>query len=72
MTAAVLRQAFLQLPALEQASLLDDLIISACDAAWEKRVASEMEERVDAVERGEMRLREAADVFQEMRGRLKS
>lgn len=51
--------------------MLDDLIVSACDAAWEARVASEMEERVDAVERGEMRLREAADVFQEMRGRLR-
>jgi len=72
MTAAVLRHAFLQLPALEQASLLDDLIVSACDATWEARVASEMEERVDAVERGEMCLREAADVFQEMRGRLRS
>lgn len=33
MSAAVLRQAFMKLPALEQAPLLDDLIISSCDAA---------------------------------------
>ncbi|MBE7497895.1 MAG: hypothetical protein HS117_23375 [Verrucomicrobiaceae bacterium] len=69
MTASALRHAFLQLPAVEQASLLDDLILSSCDAAWEERIASEMEERVSAVERGEMTLHEAASVFHDMRSR---
>lgn len=71
MTVAALRQAFMQLPAVEQASLLDDLIVSSCDATWEERIASEMEERVSAIEGGSMRLRESADVFQEMRARLR-
>jgi len=35
MSAAALRQAFFQLPASEQAALLDDLIVGSCDAAWE-------------------------------------
>ncbi len=72
MTAAVLRQAFHQLPALEQASLLDDLIIDSCDATWEARLANEMEERVDAVTRGEMALHPASDVLTELRGRLRA
>jgi hypothetical protein len=59
MSAAVLRQAFMKLPALEQATLLDDLIISSCDAAWEARIANEMEERVDAVNRGELMRQDA-------------
>ena len=66
MSAAVLREAFLQLPALEQATLLDDLIISSCDATWEARIAHEMEERVDAVNRGDMALHSADSVFGEM------
>ncbi|GEM_PF-1502974 len=72
MTAAVLRHAFFQLPALEQAALLDDLIVNSCDATWEVRLGHEMEDRVDAVERGEMRLLEAAGVFQELRGKLRA
>ncbi len=72
MTAAALRHAFLKLPAVEQASLLDDLILSSCDAVWEERVASEMEERVSAVEGGSMRLHEAGAVFHEMRSRSMS
>ncbi|MBB5034737.1 hypothetical protein [Prosthecobacter vanneervenii] len=68
MTASVLRQAFLQLPATEQASLLDELIIDSCDAAWEARLAGEMEDRVDAVEHGEMKLHSASDVLTELRG----
>jgi len=71
MSAAALRQAFFQLPASEQAALLDDLIVGSCDAAWEARLAPEMEARVDAVESGEMRLHEASDVFGEMRARLR-
>lgn len=59
MSAAVLRQAFMKLPALEQATLLDDLIISSCVAAWEARIANEMEERVDAVNRGELMRQDA-------------
>ena len=70
MSAADLRQAFLQLPVLEQASLLDDLIVSSCDATWEARMSDEMEARVDAVNRGEMSLHPAGDVFAEMRERL--
>jgi hypothetical protein len=70
MTAIDLRQAFLQLPAFEQASLLDDLIIQSCDATWEARLANEMEDRVDAVERSEMALHPASDVLTELRGRL--
>lgn len=70
MSAAVLRQAFMKLPALEQATLLDDLIIISCDAAWEARIANEMEERVDAVNRGELMLQSADSVFAEMRGRF--
>jgi hypothetical protein len=72
MSVADLRQAFMKLPALEQASLLDDLIISSCDAAWEARIAHEMEERVDAVNRGELVLHSADSVFAEMRGRCKA
>ncbi len=72
MSSAVLRQAFLQLPVLEQAALLDDLIVSSCEATWETRIASEMEERVDAVERGDMPLHDAGAVFAEMRQRLLS
>lgn len=71
MSAAALRQAFFQLPASEQAALLEDLIVGSCDAAWEARLAPEMEARVDAVERGEMRLHEAGDVYGEMRARLR-
>jgi tRNA A37 N6-isopentenylltransferase MiaA len=56
MSTALLRQAFMQFPAQEQASLLDDLILSSCDAMWEAGLAEEMEDRVDAVERGEMKL----------------
>jgi hypothetical protein len=52
--------------------LLDDLIISSCDAAWEARVASEMEERVEAVNSGELALHSADIVFAEMRGRCKA
>jgi hypothetical protein len=70
MSAADLRQAFLQLPVLEQAALLDDLIVSSCDATWEARMGDEMEARVDAVNRGEMSLHPAGDVFAEMRERL--
>ncbi len=72
MSAAVLREAFLQLPALEQATLLDDLIISSCDATWEARIAHEMEERVDAVNRGDMALHTADSVFAEMRERFRA
>jgi hypothetical protein len=60
----------MKLPALEQATLLDDLIIISCDAAWEARIANEMEERVDAVNRGELMLQSADSVFAEMRGRF--
>ena len=70
MSSAALRQAFFQLPAVEQAALLDDLIVGACDVTWEARIASEMEERVDAVRRGEMGLHEADAVYGEMRARL--
>ena len=70
MSSAALRQAFSQLPAAEQATLLDDLIVSACDATWEARIADEMEQRVDAVQRGEMTLHEAEAVYGEMRARL--
>lgn len=71
MSAAALRQAFFELPAAEQAALLDDLIVGSCDAAWEACLAPEMEARVDAVERGDMRLHEAAEIFGEMRIRLR-
>ena len=71
MSAAALRQAFFQLPESEQASLLDDLIVGSCDAAWEVRLAPEMEDRVDAVERGEMNLHGADEVMREMRSRLR-
>lgn len=70
MSGADIRQAFFQLPASEQAALLDDLIIGSCDATWEARVAPEMEARVDAVLSGEMLLCEEAEVFGEMRARL--
>jgi hypothetical protein len=70
MSAAALRQAFFQLPESEQATLLDDLIVGSCDATWEARLAPEMEDRVDAVERGEMNLHEAKDVMGVMRARL--
>jgi hypothetical protein len=70
MSAAVLRQAFMKLPASEQATLLDELIISSCDAAWDARIANEMEERVDAVSRGDLMLHSADSVFAEMRGRF--
>lgn len=70
MSAAVLRQAFMKPPALEQATLLDDLIINSCDAAWEARTANEMEDRVNAVNRGELVLHSGDSVFAEMRGRL--
>ncbi|MEN3941606.1 hypothetical protein WJU23_09970 [Prosthecobacter sp. SYSU 5D2] len=70
MSAAALRQAFFQLPESEQATLLDDLIVSSCDATWEARLAPEMGGRIDAVERGEMNLHEAKDVLGIMRGRL--
>lgn len=66
------RGSFFQLPVSEQAVLLDDLIVGSCEAVWEARLGSEMEERIDAVERGEMPLYEAADVFDEMRARLRS
>ena len=72
MSTALLRQAFMQLPALDQASLLDDLILSSCDAAWEAGLAGEMEDRVDAVERGEMKLHAAEGVLTEMRDRMHS
>lgn len=71
MSAAALRQAFFQLPESEQAALLDDLIVGSCDAAWEARLAPEMEDRVDAVERGEMNLHGADEVLHEMRSRLR-
>ncbi len=51
---------------------LDDLIISSCDATWEARIAHEMEERVDAVNRDEMSLRSADSVFSEMRDRFRA
>ena len=72
MTATALRHAFLQLPASDQASLLDDLILSSSDAVWEERVASEMEARVSAVEAGSMRLHEASAVFQDMRSQFRA
>jgi hypothetical protein len=62
----------MQLPAFEQATLLDDLIVSSCDAAWEAGLAGEMEERVDAVERGEMKLHSADSVLSELRDRFRS
>ena len=52
------------------AALLDDLIGNSCDATWEVRVGDEMEDRIDAVNRDEMFLYAAADVFAEMRERL--
>lgn len=71
MSAAALRQAFFQLPESEQAALLDDLIVGSCDAAWEARLAPEMEGRIDAVERGEMNLHGAHEVLHEMRSRVR-
>lgn len=70
MSAATLRQAFFQLPESEQAALLEDLIVGSCDATWEASLAPEMEDRIDAVERGEMNLHEAKDVLGVMRDRL--
>ena len=70
MSSAALRQAFFQLPESEQATLLDGLIIGSCDATWEARLAPEMEDRIDAVQRGEMNLYEANDVLGVMRARL--
>lgn len=37
----------LELEYKKQATLLDDLIISSCDAVWEVRIANEMEEPVE-------------------------
>ena len=54
-----------------QAALLDDLIVGSCNAGWEARLASEMEDRLDAVERGEMNLHEAHEVLDEMQSRLR-
>lgn len=71
MSITALRAAFFELPATEQAALLDDLIVASCDAAWEARLAPEMEARVDAVQRGDMALHDADDVFDEMRTRLR-
>ncbi len=39
---------------------------------WEVSLADEMEQRVDAVERGEMKLHDADGVFAEMRRKLHS
>ncbi len=72
MSTATLRQAFFALPDSEQAALLDDLIVGSCDAAWETRISAEMEERVDAVLRGEMSLHSADSVFAEMRQRQRA
>jgi hypothetical protein len=64
-----LRQAFFALPVSEQATLLDDLIVGSCDAVWEARISSEMEDRIDAVLRGDMSLVSADSVFRQMRQR---
>ncbi|WP_184209166.1 hypothetical protein [Prosthecobacter dejongeii] len=44
--------------------------MGSCDAAWEARLDPEMEDRIDAVERGEMNLHGADEVMREMRSRL--
>jgi len=69
MSVESLRKAFFELPVSEQATLLDDLIVSSCDAVWDARIFSEMEDRIDAVLRGDMSLVSADSVFREMRQR---
>jgi hypothetical protein len=72
MSTAALRQAFFALPDSEQAALLDDLIVGFCEAAWEARISGEMEDRVEAVLRGEMSLHSTDSVFEEMRQRQRA
>lgn len=67
MSVAALREAFSQCPESEQTPLLDDMIVGSCDATWEARLAPEMEDRIDAVQRGEMKLHEAKEVLGVMR-----
>ena len=74
MSSATIQKELLKLPATERARIIDVLFdslsteeVETREAAWVK----ESERRVDAVEAGRLKTRDAKTVFSELRNRLK-